>query len=110
MTSNPETIHSLPALICSGSGQLHGGNIQIRVSDGIACHPMTSGAGRDQQECNIYPVERVNSPLVGWGIHDGAYHYEIGAAKVGSSVLEEFAQRTGLRLSPVAYAADTLAE
>ena len=97
-TTTRDTIHTLPVLM-GGRGPLHGSEMPIRVTDdGVACHPMTSGPGRAQQECNIYSVTRVNGPLRGWGIHDGEYHYELGAAKVGGLILEKFARRTGLMM------------
>lgn len=95
--SNPETIHELPVLARQEGGSLVPTTLPLRVAgDGIACHPMTSGAGAEQQEHNTYRVTRVESPLRGWGQHDGEYHYQIGPAIVGADVLERFALRAGL--------------
>lgn len=77
----------------------YAGDFLVRVaSDGAACHPMTDGPASEQLDHNVYCVERIDEPILGWGGHDCEYHYTINGFPVAAHVAEQLARITGLAI------------
>ena len=72
------------------------GTLTVRVVDGVACDPMTSGPAADQCREHVWTVAR-GPQLEGWGDLDGP-SYTVRGAAVPEATLRRLAAQTGLML------------